>query len=84
LAWDALAVQRLGQLSRPQKQTLLDLCVRRDQLQVRERARLFGAVAEHFKSRLELTPAQFQSDEKFVLQLAALLNQQPRGGLGKP
>ena len=37
----ALLRQRLAQLDREQKQTLLDLCLRRDQLRVTERARLF-------------------------------------------
>jgi uncharacterized RDD family membrane protein YckC len=70
----ALLRQRLGQLDRPQKQTLLELCLRRDQLRVRERARLFHVAAEYFKSRLELAPREFQSDEKFILELAGVLN----------
>jgi uncharacterized RDD family membrane protein YckC len=65
--------QRLEQLSRPQKQTLLDLCLRRDQLRVRERARLFTAVTEYFRGSLDLAPNEHQSPEKFVLQLAAAL-----------
>ena len=65
--------QRLEQLSRKQKETLLDLCVRRDQLRVRERARLFAAVTDYFRSQLDLAPVEHQSDEKFVLQLAAAL-----------
>src|SRR5205823_2024198 len=67
--------QRLEQLTRPQKQTLLDLCLRRDQLRVRERARLFAAVTEYFRQHLELAPTEHQSPEKFVLQLAAALTQ---------
>ena len=65
--------QRLEQLSRPQKQTLLDLCLRRDQLRIRERARLFTAVTEYFRGSLDLAPNEHQSPEKFVLQLAAAL-----------
>jgi uncharacterized RDD family membrane protein YckC len=65
--------QRLEQLTRPQKETLLDLCLRRDQLRVRERARLFAAVTEYFRQQLELAPSEHQSPEKFVLQLAAAL-----------
>jgi uncharacterized RDD family membrane protein YckC len=67
--------QRLEQLTRSQKQTLLDLCLRRDQLRVRERARLFAAVTEYFRQHLELAPTAHQSPEKFVLQLAAALTQ---------
>ncbi|HKI37209.1 MAG TPA: RDD family protein [Gemmataceae bacterium] len=69
----ALVRQRLRQLDRPQQQTLLDLCLRRDQLPLRERARLFRATADYFEKRLGLTRDEFQSDEKCVLQLAALL-----------
>ena len=65
--------QRLEQLTRPQKETMLDLCLRRDQLRLRERTRLFAAVADYFRRRLELSPAEHQSDEKFVLELAAAL-----------
>jgi uncharacterized RDD family membrane protein YckC len=61
--------QRLGLLSREQKQTLLDLCVRRDQLRLQDRARLFAAVAAHFRDKLEIPAAALKSDEKFVLEL---------------
>ena len=63
----------LAQLGRDQKQTLLDLCIRREQLRVQDRARLFGAVADYFKAVLETAPARYQSDEKFVLQMIAVL-----------
>ena len=69
----ALFRQRLAQLDREQKQALLDLCLRRDQLPLRDRARLFRETAEFFEQRLSLTRDEYQSDEKFVLQLAALL-----------
>ena len=65
--------QRLEQLSRKQKETILDVCLRRDQLRVRERARLFAAVTDYLRERLDLAPQEHQSDEKFVLQLAAAL-----------
>jgi uncharacterized RDD family membrane protein YckC len=68
-----LVRQRLEQLDRRQKQTVLDLCQRRDQLRVRERTRLFAAVADYFREHLELTPQETQSDEKFILQLATVL-----------
>jgi uncharacterized RDD family membrane protein YckC len=66
--------QRLEQLTREQQQTLLDVCLRRDQLQVQERTRLFGTITEHVKERLGLAPEEYQSDEKFVLELADVLN----------
>jgi uncharacterized RDD family membrane protein YckC len=73
----ALLRQRLGQLDREQKQTLLDLCLRRDQLHVLERARLFQAAAQFVEKRLELTPGEYESAEKFVLQMAAVLGERP-------
>ncbi|MCC6417412.1 MAG: RDD family protein [Gemmataceae bacterium] len=73
----AQARQRLEQLGRQHKQTLLDLCLRRDQLRLRERARLFSAVAGYFKTRLDLAPQEYESDEKFVLQMIALLTTAP-------
>jgi uncharacterized RDD family membrane protein YckC len=72
---EAQVRQRLGQLDRQQKQTLLELCLRRDQLRVGDRARLFRATAEYFKERLDLAPEEYQSDEKFILQLAAVLGE---------
>jgi uncharacterized RDD family membrane protein YckC len=71
----ALVRQRLAQLDRRQQQALIDLCLRRDQLPLRDRARLFQATAQYFEQRLSLTRDEYQSDEKFVLQLAALLGE---------
>src|SRR5438132_8179183 len=67
--------QRLAQLERDQKQTLLDLSLRRNQLSVRDRARLFRATAEFLRERFNVAPEEFVSDEKFVLQLAAMLGE---------
>lgn len=75
----ALLRSRLSQLDREQKQTLLDLCLRRDQLRVLERARLFQAAAHFFQQRLELAPDEYESAEKFVLQMAAVLGERPGG-----
>jgi uncharacterized RDD family membrane protein YckC len=75
----ALLGQRLSQLDREQKQTLLDLCLRRDQLRVLERARLFRAAAHFFEQRLKLVPEEHESAEKFVLQMAAVLSERPGG-----
>jgi uncharacterized RDD family membrane protein YckC len=69
--WRAQVRQRLSQLDREQKQAILDLCLRRDQLRVSDRAKLFRATAEYFQDRLSLAPEAYQSDEKFVLLLAA-------------
>lgn len=74
-ARQALLRQRLSQLDRDQKQTLLDLCLRREQLRVLERTRLFRAVAQFAQVRLELVPEEYESDEKFVVGLAAVLGE---------
>ena len=71
----ALLRQRLNQLDREQRQTVLDLCLRRDQLRVGERARLFRSASLYVQERLDLAPAQYESDEKFVLKLAAVLGE---------
>jgi uncharacterized RDD family membrane protein YckC len=72
--------QRLVQLNRDQKQTLLDLCLRRDQLRLSDRAQLFHAVAEYLRTQLHLMPEEHQSDEKFILQLAGILGSSLRDG----
>ena len=78
------AAQRLETLQRSQKQAILDLCLRRDQLRLRERARLFRTVAQHCRERLGLTPQEYESDEKFILQVAAVLTAAPGGARGAP
>jgi uncharacterized RDD family membrane protein YckC len=65
--------QRLGSLTKEQKQTILDVCLRRDQLRVKDRARLFAAIAQYLQERLQLPRGEHQSDEKFVQQAAAVL-----------
>jgi uncharacterized RDD family membrane protein YckC len=70
-AWRQQARQRLAQLNRDQKQTLLDLVLRRDQLRVAERARMFRAAAQYFRHEAGLSPERYQSDEKFILALEA-------------
>lgn len=67
--------QRLTQLDRSQKQALVELCLRREQLRVRDRARLFTAVAQYFQERFGLVPEPYQSEEKFVVQLAVLVQE---------
>jgi len=70
----SLVRQRLEHLHRKQKEAILDLCLRRNQLRVRERARLFSAATAYFKNNLDLAPEEYESDEKFIEQLAAVLS----------
>jgi uncharacterized RDD family membrane protein YckC len=67
--------QRLGVLGREQRQTLLDLCLRREQLRPAERARLFRDAAGYVEGRIGLAPEPAESDEKFVLRLAGALGE---------
>jgi len=66
---------KLAQLTRDQKQDLLDLCLRRDQLRLADRAQLFRAVAQYMDQELGIAPEEHQSDEKFVLRLAGILGE---------
>lgn len=77
---DSWVRQRLEAMDRAQKQTLLDLCLRREQLQLSDRARLFADIAQYARTRLGLESAEFESDEKFVMRLAATLTVEPTGG----
>jgi uncharacterized RDD family membrane protein YckC len=71
--FEAAIRQRLGKLRREQKQTLLDLCLRREQLRIADRAQMFRVVAEFCKQELDLAPMQHESDEKFVVRLTGVL-----------
>jgi uncharacterized RDD family membrane protein YckC len=62
--------QRPSVLDREQRQTLLDLCLRREQLRPVERALLFRETARYIEGRTGLAPEPAESDEKFVLRLA--------------
>jgi uncharacterized RDD family membrane protein YckC len=72
---ESLLRQRLGQLDRQQKQLLLDLCLRREQLRISDRARLFQLAADYLHARLDLAADEHQSAEKFVLEMAAALGE---------
>jgi uncharacterized RDD family membrane protein YckC len=65
--------QQLEMLTRAQKETLIELCQRRHEMRFRTRARHFSAVADYFKTQFQLAPAEFESDERFVLNLAQLM-----------
>jgi uncharacterized RDD family membrane protein YckC len=77
-AREALLRQRAEQLDRRQKQLLVEVCLRRDQLRIRSRSRLFSTLADYFRRQMGVAPAEYESDEKFILHLAAAL-----GGGGK-
>ncbi len=66
--------QATDQLSRNQKETILDLCARRDQIRFRARTRLFSAIAKYFQTEKNLEKQEHESDEKFVSQMATVLD----------
>lgn len=70
---EAAARARLARLDREQRQAILDLCLRRDQLPLRERVRMVHEVAAWCEQRLELPRPAGMSDEKLVLRLAAVI-----------
>jgi uncharacterized RDD family membrane protein YckC len=67
--------QRLAALDREQRQTMLDLCLRRDQLRPAERARLFHVTTNFLQGRLGIGPEPAESDEKFVVRLAGAMQE---------
>jgi uncharacterized RDD family membrane protein YckC len=79
-AREALLRQRVEQLDRRQKQVLLEVCLRRDQLRIRSRSRLFRTLATWFRTQTGLAPAEYESDEKFILHLAAAAGGITRAG----
>jgi uncharacterized RDD family membrane protein YckC len=73
---EQLARQRVEQLTREQKQTILRVCQRRDQLRLRARAKLFDSIATYFREEKGIGPEPYESDERFVSRLAAALDRQ--------
>lgn len=57
----------------PERDIMLALALRRDQLPLAVRQALFGRLADHLAARLRLERPAFFSPEKFVLQLTAAL-----------
>lgn len=71
LLQDASLPRRLGRVLEPEERELLvEVVQRRDQLGLEPRARLFKTLAEHFREKLGMSETQnFLSDEKWVLNL---------------
>jgi uncharacterized RDD family membrane protein YckC len=72
--------EKVQRLDRPQKEAILDLCLRRDQIRVADRTQLFRQIAEYFEQRLDVVPAEYQSDEKFVLEAVSVLGEPAEAG----
>lgn len=67
----SIAAQARRRLSPAEREFLLDLCLRRDELEPSARRGLFAEVAEHFRARFAVDRDAHQSDERWVLLLAA-------------
>jgi uncharacterized RDD family membrane protein YckC len=60
-----------SRLSLDERETLLQLCLRRHELEYEARHRLFREAAEHLEQRLELPREPFLSEEKYVQNITA-------------
>lgn len=60
-------------VSAPEREVMLGLALRREQLPLPVRHRLFGRLATHLEQRLGIARPDFFSDEKFVLNLTAVV-----------
>lgn len=68
---DPALAQRISRSIRAEeREVLLELLLRRDELELATRTDLFQTLAKHFADKLELPNARFLSDEKIVLNVA--------------
>jgi uncharacterized RDD family membrane protein YckC len=68
----ALRSRIRSRLSMEERETLLQLCLRRNELEFEARQGLFAEAASHLEQRLEITRDPFLSQEKFVQNVAAV------------
>ena len=77
---DAALTRRVrAQTTLGERRAIIELCLRRDQLRLDVRGRLFALAADHFRRRFGMPRSQFQSDERLVQNIAAVLLP-PEGG----
>jgi uncharacterized RDD family membrane protein YckC len=60
-------------LTLEERETLLQLCLRRNELEFEARQSLFAEAAAHLEERLEISRPAFLSKEKFVQNIAAVV-----------
>jgi hypothetical protein len=70
---DPSVMHAARRISAPERDVMLGLSLRREQLPLPVRHRLFGRLAAHLESRLGIQRPDFFSDEKFVLNLTAVV-----------
>lgn len=61
-----------ARLSLPERDLLLQLCIRRHELAIETRRALFDETAAHLENQLEVTREPYLSAEKFVQNIAAI------------
>lgn len=77
LAQDPRFVHAARRITPPERDVLIALGLRRDQIPLAVRGELFERMATHLSERLGLTRPSFLSAEKFCLQLTALAHTPP-------
>jgi uncharacterized RDD family membrane protein YckC len=70
---DSAWTHATGAMTAPERELLIDLVERREQLPLSVRHDLFAKLAHRLESRLGLSRPEFLSDERFLLNLAANL-----------
>lgn len=68
-----------ARLTPEEKEVLLQLCLRRDELEIDARQSLFMTTAAYLEERLDLAREPFLSEEKFVQNIAAIALAEGRG-----
>jgi uncharacterized RDD family membrane protein YckC len=66
----ALSARIARAIRADEREVLLELLLRRDELELATRAQLFEQLARHLEMRLELPTERFLSDEKLVMNVA--------------
>lgn len=70
---DPAVVQGARRVTAPERDAMVALALRRDQLPLALRRELFGRLAAHLSTRFGISRPPFFSEERFVLNLAAVV-----------
>jgi len=70
---DPLVMHAARRITPPERDAMVGLALRRDQLPLRLRHELFAKLASHLETRLAVPRPPFFSEEKFVLNLTAIV-----------
>lgn len=81
---DPSVVHAARRITPPERDAMIALGLRRDRLPIALRAELFARMSEHLERRLGVRRPAFFSEEKFVLNLTAVVLGQERGRASLP